>query len=71
VLENIWNLCYKQDATRESCRHVAACMSDPRTCGYWSNLEYPLMQETLNCSSETCDNGCQWEDVCEERGVIG
>lgn len=27
---------------KERCRHVDACEKNPQTCGYWSDLTYPV-----------------------------
>lgn len=68
ALQDIFDLCHDFESGTE-CRHISACKSDPRLCGYWSKRDYPLMQETLNCWSDACEE-CQWETTCEERGVI-
>lgn len=31
-IEEAFALCYRDGI---ACRHIAACQSDPRTCGYW------------------------------------
>jgi hypothetical protein len=60
TLDAIFGLCYNDGMP---CRHVNACTSDPRKCGYWAEKDYPLMSDTLNCWSTECDE-CQWVDDC-------
>ena len=38
-IDRIFRIC-TQDGVR--CRHIDACGSDPRTCGYWSGIDYPI-----------------------------
>lgn len=39
IIDAVFGLCYQNGVY---CRHVQACQSDPRECGYWSHLEYPV-----------------------------
>lgn len=39
AIDAIFNLCYNGC---EPCRHIQACTSDPRDCGYWVDRKYPI-----------------------------
>jgi len=40
-IDRIFRIC-TQDGVR--CRHIEACGSDPRTCGYWRDIQYPIVE---------------------------
>lgn len=52
----------------KGCRHNRACTSDPRTCGYWTGVTYPIVIDD-DCYSDDCEF-CDREDGCTEMGVI-